>query len=142
MPSGAAPNGAKSARVSSSGWRLGGEVSEVVRTPHVPVVDDRARREQQKKKERREPPPSAPDDGPAPPDPTHGKIDILARISRQSPTASADTGISTALHSVGLLVVLPRTPASPSRRAPCIYARLHRLATGPGEKSGLAAPPA
>lgn len=57
---------------------MSGEVTEVVRTPHVPVVDDRTRREQ-KKKERREAPPSSPaDDGPAPPDPTHGKIDILA----------------------------------------------------------------
>jgi hypothetical protein len=64
--------------VSSSGWRLSGEVTEVVRTPHAPVVDDRSHREQ-KKRERREPPPSRNDDGPLPPDPAHGKIDILAR---------------------------------------------------------------
>ncbi len=45
--------------------------------------------------------------------------------------------MSTALRSVGLLDVLPSTPASPSPRAPCIHARLRRLATKPGEKSGL-----
>jgi hypothetical protein len=61
----------------------------------------------------------------------------LARISHQFSTAAADTGMSTALRSVGLLDVLSSTPAGPSRRAPCIHARLHRLATRPGEKSGL-----
>jgi len=35
------------------------------------------------------------------------------------------------------LDVLSRTPAAPSGRAPCIHARLHRLATKSGEKSGL-----
>jgi hypothetical protein len=45
--------------------------------------------------------------------------------------------MSTALRSVGLLDVLSSTPAEPSGRAPCIHARLHRLATKPGEKSGL-----
>ena len=46
--------------------------------------------------------------------------------------------MSTALRSVGLLDVLSSTPAEPSGRAPCIHARLRRLATKPGEKSGLA----
>ena len=45
--------------------------------------------------------------------------------------------MSTALRSVGLLDVLSSTPAEPSGRAPCIHARLRRLATKPGEKSGL-----
>jgi peroxiredoxin len=46
--------------------------------------------------------------------------------------------MSTALRSVGRLDVLSSTPAAPSGRAPCIHARLHRLATKAGEKSGLA----
>ena len=46
--------------------------------------------------------------------------------------------MSTALRSVGRLDVLSSTPAAPSGRAPCIHARLHRLATKSGEKSGLA----
>jgi len=45
--------------------------------------------------------------------------------------------MSTALRSVGLLDVLSSTPAEPSGRAPCIHARLRRLATKPGEKNGL-----
>ena len=45
--------------------------------------------------------------------------------------------MSTALRSVGRLDVLSSTPAAPSGRAPCIHARLHRLATKSGEKSGL-----
>ena len=46
--------------------------------------------------------------------------------------------MSTALRSVGFLDVLSSTPAESSRRAPCIHARLRRLATKPGEKCGLA----
>ena len=38
---------------------------------------------------------------------------------------------------VTLLDVLSSTPAESSRRAPCIHARLRRLATKPCEKSGL-----
>ena len=45
--------------------------------------------------------------------------------------------MSTALRSVGRLDVLSSTPAAPSGRAPRIHARLRRLATKPGEKSGL-----
>jgi hypothetical protein len=41
------------------------------------------------------------------------------------------------LRSVGRLDVLSSTPAAPSGRAPCIHARLRRLATKSGEKSGL-----
>ena len=61
----------------------------------------------------------------------------LARISHRLPAAAADPGMSTALRSVGRLDVLSSTPAAPSGRAPCIHARLHRLATKSGEKSGL-----
>ena len=42
-----------------------------------------------------------------------------------------------ALRSVGRLDVLSSTPAAPSGCAPCIHARLHRLATKSGEESGL-----
>ena len=42
--------------------------------------------------------------------------------------------MSTALRSLGLLCVLS---AESSRRAPCIHARLRRLATEPCEKCGL-----
>jgi hypothetical protein len=38
----------------------------------------------------------------------------LTRISHQLSTAAADTGMSTALRSVGLLDVLSSTPAGPS----------------------------
>ncbi len=61
----------------------------------------------------------------------------LARISHQASTAATDPGMSTALRSLGLLDVLLSTPAGPLGRAPCIHARLRRLATRPGEKSGL-----
>ena len=61
----------------------------------------------------------------------------LARISHQVSTAAADPGMSTALRAAGLLDVLSSTPAEPSGRAPCIHARLRRLATKPGEKCGL-----
>jgi radical SAM superfamily enzyme YgiQ (UPF0313 family) len=64
---------------------------------------------------------------------THAK---LARISHQLSAAAADPGMSTALRSVGRLDVLSRTPAAPSRRAPCIHAHLRRLATKSDEKSG------
>jgi hypothetical protein len=43
-----------------------------------------------------------------------------------------------AFRSIRLLDVVQTTPASPSRRAPCIHARLHRLATQRGGKCGLA----
>ncbi len=46
--------------------------------------------------------------------------------------------MSTAFRSIGLLDVVSTTPASPSGRAPCIHARLRRLATKRGEKCGLA----
>ncbi|MGE5285501.1 MAG: prepilin-type N-terminal cleavage/methylation domain-containing protein [Actinomycetota bacterium] len=45
--------------------------------------------------------------------------------------------MSTALRSVGLLSVVSTTPPGPSHRAPCIHARLHPLATNPGEKCEL-----
>jgi septal ring factor EnvC (AmiA/AmiB activator) len=45
--------------------------------------------------------------------------------------------MSTAFRSVGLLDVVSTTPPGPSGRAPCIHARLHPLATNPGEKCGL-----
>ena len=45
--------------------------------------------------------------------------------------------MSTAFRSVGLLSVVSTTPPGPSRRAPCIHARLHPLATNPGEKCEL-----
>ena len=61
----------------------------------------------------------------------------LIRISHQVSTAAADPGMSTALRSVGFLDVLSSTPAESSHRAPCIHARLRRLATKPGEKCGL-----
>jgi hypothetical protein len=53
----------------------------------------------------------------------------LARIIHEASTAAAQTGMSTALRSVGFLDVLSSTPTESSRRAPCIHARLHRLAT-------------
>jgi len=61
----------------------------------------------------------------------------LARISHQLSAAAADPGMATTLRSVGFLDVLSSTPAESSRRAPCSHARLRRLATKPGEKSGL-----
>ena len=63
----------------------------------------------------------------------------LARFSHGLSTAAADPGMSTALRSVGFLDVLSSTPAESSRRAPCIHARLRRLATKSREKSGLTA---
>jgi septal ring factor EnvC (AmiA/AmiB activator) len=45
--------------------------------------------------------------------------------------------MSTAFRSVGLLDVVSTTSPGPSGRAPCIHARLHPLATNPGEKCGL-----
>jgi hypothetical protein len=63
---------------------MSGEVKEVGRTPHVPVVDDRARRDR-KRHEPAEPPPSRDEEAPeapGPPDPVHGKIDIRARAFR------------------------------------------------------------
>ncbi len=66
-----------------------------------------------------------------------GNSGCLARISHRLSTAAADPGMSAALRSVGFLDVLSSTPAESSRRAPCIHARLRRLATKPCEKSGL-----
>jgi hypothetical protein len=70
----------------------------------------------------------------------------LARISHQLSTAAADPGMSTALRSVGLLDILSSMLAGPSVAlagklpdAPCIHARLRRLATKSGEKCGLGA---
>ena len=60
----------------------------------------------------------------------------LARISPQLSAAASDSGMPTVLRSVGRLDVLSSTPAAPSRRAPCIHARLRHLATKPGAKSG------
>ena len=57
-----------------------------------------------------------------------GDLD-LARIIHEASTAAADPGMSTALRSLGLLDVLSSTPVESSRRAPCIRARLRRLAT-------------
>ena len=54
---------------------------------------------------------------------------MLARISHQLSAAAADPGMSAALRSVGFLDVLSSTPAESSCRAPCIHARLRRLAT-------------
>ena len=69
---------------------------------------------------------------------------MLARISHQISTAAADPGMSTSLRSVGLLDILSSMPAGPCVAlagklpdAPCIHARLRRLATKPGEKCGL-----
>jgi hypothetical protein len=55
--------------------------------------------------------------------------ELLTRIIHEASTAAADPGMSTALRSVGFLDVLSSTPAESSLRAPCIHARLHRLAT-------------
>ena len=59
-----------------------------------------------------------------------------ARISHQPPAAAVDTGMSTALRSVGLLAVALTTAPVPSVATPCIHTRLRRLATEPGEKFG------
>jgi hypothetical protein len=56
-------------------------------------------------------------------------IQTLTRIIHEASTAAADPGMSTALRSVGFLDVLSSTPAGSSLRAPCIHARLRRLAT-------------
>jgi hypothetical protein len=69
---------------------------------------------------------------------------FLARISHQRSTAAANQGMSPALRSVELLDMLSRSlRRPPSRRlnyrpdAPCIHARLRRLATNPGAECGL-----
>src|SRR5437867_6736846 len=51
-------------------------------------------------------------------------------------TAAADPGMSTALRSLVLLDILSSTPAGSIGCAPCIHARLRRLASTPGEKCG------
>jgi len=53
---------------------------------------------------------------------------MLARISHRVSTAASDPGMSTALRSVALGAEPPD--------APCIHARLRRLATKPCEKCG------
>jgi len=57
----------------------------------------------------------------------------LTRIIHEASTAAAQTGMYTALRSIGFLDVLSSTPAESSRRAPCIQTRLRRLATNPHE---------
>ncbi len=61
----------------------------------------------------------------------------LTRISHQLSTAAADPGMPTALRSLGLLRRTVEYACGALGRAPCIHARLRRLATKPGEKSGL-----
>jgi len=63
-------------------------------------------------------------------------IAALIRIIHEASSAAAYPGMSTALRSFGLLDVLSSTPAEPSVAlaeklpdAPCIHARLRRLAT-------------
>ena len=60
----------------------------------------------------------------------------LTRIIHEASAAAVDPGMSAALRSVGFLDVLSSAPAESSRRAgynapdaPCIHARLRRLAT-------------
>ncbi len=53
----------------------------------------------------------------------------LARIIHEFPTVAADTGMFTALRSVGLLDVLFKYACGALGRAPCNHTRLHRLAT-------------
>ena len=55
-------------------------------------------------------------------------------LPRGTPGSVLCTGVG---RSVGLLSVVSTTPPGPSRRAPCIHARLHPLATNPGEKCEL-----
>ena len=66
-------------------------------------------------------------------------LQALTRIFHGVSTASAQSGMSTALRLFGLLDIFSNMPASPSLRAPCIHARLRRLATKSHEISGLAA---
>jgi hypothetical protein len=61
----------------------------------------------------------------------------LARIFHRGSTAATQPGMSTALRLFGRLDISSNMPSSPSRRAPCIHARLRRLATNPHEISGL-----
>jgi len=62
---------------------------------------------------------------------------MLTSVSHQLSTAATQSGMSTALRSVGLLDILSSMPPGALSRAPCIPARLRRLATKPGEKCGL-----
>jgi len=61
----------------------------------------------------------------------------LACISHQIPTVAPQSSMSAALRSVGLLDILSSMPCGALRRAPCIHARLRRLATEHGEKCRL-----
>jgi hypothetical protein len=58
-----------------------------------------------------------------------GYYSASTRIIHEAFTAATQPGMSTALRSVGFLDVLSSTPAESNRRAPCIHARLRRLAT-------------
>jgi len=58
-----------------------------------------------------------------------GLATALTRIIHEASTAAADPGMPAVLRSVGFLDVLWSTPAESSLRAPCIHARLRRLAT-------------
>ncbi len=60
---------------------------------------------------------------------TRCHLQSLARIIHEASAATAGPGMSAVLRSVGFLDVLSSTPAESSRRAPCIHARLRRLAT-------------
>ena len=53
----------------------------------------------------------------------------LTRIIHEASTAAADPGMYTALRSLRLLDVLFKYACGVFGRAPCIHARLHRLAT-------------
>ena len=68
----------------------------------------------------------------------------LTRIIHEASAAAVDPGMSAALRSVVFLSVLSSTPAESSHRAgynapdaPCIHARLRRLATNLHEYCGL-----
>lgn len=64
--------------MSNSLGAMSGEVKEVGRTPHVPIVDEHAHRDRPRKAPHREPPPSPPEGEEQPPAPGPGKVDILA----------------------------------------------------------------
>ena len=62
---------------------------------------------------------------------------VLARISHQFTTVTAQSGVLTGVHSVGLLNVVSTTPVRPSVANASHHTTLSGLATRPGEKSGL-----
>jgi len=57
------------------------------------------------------------------------EISGLAQIFHTDSTTAPQSGMSTALRLWCLLDILSYMPSSPSLRAPCIHARLRRLAT-------------